>query len=236
MDDIFDKEKEVVIEAETLLDEKKFNSIEDEACYRELLDSYKRLLKQMRTVVRMSDIMQSKLNSLSSELEKLSQIDGMTGLYNRRYFNEIYQKEWNKALAAETSMGVLMIDIDHFKKYNDTYGHLAGDICLQKIAGAIDQAIKDINAFAGRFGGEEFIVLLPDFNSVQCADAAKNIMKNIADLKIPSAGRICSECVSVSIGIGIMVPIEDVRPDTVINLADQALYRAKDDGRNCVRL
>lgn len=236
MDDIFEKEKEVVTEAESLLKTKKFDSMNDEARYRDLLNSYKRMLKQMRTLVKMSDIMQSKLNSLSGELEKLSQIDGLTGLYNRRFFNEIYQREWQKALDSKTPIGVLMIDIDYFKKYNDTFGHLAGDVCLCKIADAIEETIKAENAFSARFGGEEFIVLLPESDSAKCSDVAKKIMKSIYSLKIPSAERICSDRVSVSIGIGTMIPSEAVRPDTLINHADQALYRAKDDGRSCWRM
>ncbi|MEL7657817.1 MAG: GGDEF domain-containing protein, partial [Bacillota bacterium] len=124
--------------------------------------------------------MQSKLNSMSGELEKLSQIDGLTGLYNRRYFNEIYQKEWQNAIAAGTALGAMMIDIDYFKVYNDTFGHLAGDVCLQKIAASIETAVKEFNAYVGRFGGEEFIVLLPDSDIEKCTGIAEKIMYHIS--------------------------------------------------------
>lgn len=235
MEDIFDIEKEIIHEAENLLQEKKLTTSEDEESYKKLLDAYKRLLKQMRTMVRMSDIMQLKLNTMSSELEKLSQIDGLTGLYNRRFFNEIYQKEWQGALASGKSLGAMMIDIDYFKVYNDTYGHLVGDGCLQKISSSIGQAVKDCNAFVGRFGGEEFIVLLPDTNSEQCTELAQIIMNHISQLGIASAIKNTDGNVTVSIGIGLLIPTQEMKPEILVNLADQALYRAKKDGRNCYR-
>jgi diguanylate cyclase (GGDEF)-like protein len=183
----------------------------------------------------MSDIMQSKLNTMSGELEKLSQIDGLTGLYNRRYFNEIYQREWKNAIAAGTLLGSMMIDIDYFKVYNDTFGHLAGDVCLQKIAEAIEQTVKDENIHVGRFGGEEFILLLPGADTETCSGIAQRIMEGIAGLNIPGAVKTLDGNVTVSIGIGVVSPTEDARPESLVNEADQALYHAKKDGRNCWR-
>jgi diguanylate cyclase (GGDEF)-like protein len=236
MEDIFDLEKEVILEAESSLQLKSFSSEEDEERYKKLLKAYKRLLKQMKTMVKMSDIMQSKLNSMSGELEKLSQIDGLTGLYNRRFFNEIYLKEWKNAIATGTKLGAMMIDIDYFKVYNDTYGHLAGDVCLQKIAASIGQTVKDLNVYVGRFGGEEFILLLPCTDAERCSDIAQKIMEDIAELSIPSAVKTVGGNVTVSIGIGLVAPSEETKPESLVNAADQALYRAKKDGRNCWRV
>lgn len=236
MEDIFELEKEVICEAENLLQGNKFTSEEDEERYRKLLNEYRRLLKQMRTMVRMADIMQSKLNSMSGELEKLSQIDGLTGLYNRRYFNEVYQREWKNAAAAGTLLGAMMIDIDYFKIYNDTFGHLAGDDCLQKISDAIKHAVNGMNISVGRFGGEEFILLLPETDPEQCAVVAQKILEEIMALGIPSAIRNDEGKVTVSIGIGIVTPTEDAKPESLVNIADQALYRAKKEGRNCWRI
>jgi diguanylate cyclase (GGDEF)-like protein len=236
MEDIFELEYEVIHEAEILLQAKEFSSEKDEERYILLLNAYKRLLKQMRTLVRMSDIMQSKLNTMSGELEKLSQIDGLTGLYNRRFFNEIYQREWKNAAAAGTVLGAMMIDIDYFKVFNDTFGHLAGDVCLQKIAGVIDKTVKDLDVYVGRFGGEEFILLLPGTDAVQCSCIAQKIMESIADLHIPGAVKTLDGNVTVSIGIGLISPAEDTRPESLVNEADQALYHAKKDGRNCWRI
>ncbi len=235
MEDIFELEDKVILEAEDYIETKEFASAEDEDRYEKLLQAYKRLLRQMRTMVRMSDIMQSKLNTMSGELEKLSQIDGLTGLYNRRYFNEIYQKEWRKAITDGTELGTLMIDIDYFKVYNDTFGHLAGDLCLQKIAKSIEESILDSNAFVARFGGEEFILLLPNTNLAQCTGLAQKIMDQLTLLNIPGAIKTTDGKVTISIGIGLMKPTEETKLETLINIADQALYRAKKDGRNCWR-
>lgn len=235
MEDIFEFEDNVILEAEGYIQTKEFASSEDEVRYEKLLHEYKRLLRQMRTMVRMSDIMQSKLNTMSGELEMLSQIDGLTGLYNRRFFNELYQKEWRKAITEGTELGTLMIDIDYFKVYNDTFGHLAGDVCLQKIAKSIEETIKDSNAFVARFGGEEFILLLPDTNLEQCSGLAQKIMDQLALLNIPGAIKTTDGKVTVSIGIGLMKPTEEAKLETLINVADQALYRAKKEGRNCWR-
>lgn len=236
MEDIFESEHCVILEAEALIQAKEFSSAEDEERYRKLLSAYKRLLKQMRTMVRMSDIMQSKLNTMSGELEKLSQIDGLTGLYNRRYFNEIYQKEWRNAIDEGTELGVLMIDIDYFKVYNDTFGHLAGDFCLQKIANSIEETVKDSDIFVARFGGEEFILLLSNTDLEKCTGIAQQIMDDLAALNIPGAIKTSDGMVTVSIGIGLMKPTMDTKLETLVNVADQALYRAKKDGRNCWRI
>jgi len=235
MEDIFESEKSVILEADKLLQTNSFDSSRDEEHYKDLLGEYKKMLRQMRTMVKMSDIMQSKLNMMSGELEKLSQIDGLTGLFNRRYFNEIYQREWKAAVARGTSLGILMIDIDYFKVYNDTFGHLAGDVCLRKIAGAIEESLKDSGAYVGRFGGEEFIVLVPDAEQEKCAAAAAKIMEQVSQLAIPGAVKTTDGYVTVSIGIGVTFPKEEMKLECLVNAADQALYRAKKEGRNCWR-
>jgi diguanylate cyclase (GGDEF)-like protein len=234
MEDIFDRETEIIVEADNLLEANSFSTAVDRKHYGNLLIAYKRLLKQMRTMVRMSDIMQSKLSSMSGELERLSQIDGLTGLYNRRFINEIYRREWKNAMEHHIPLGVLMIDIDYFKKYNDTFGHLEGDACLQKIAGTIEETVRDAGAYTGRFGGEEFIVLMKGADLHQCTQAADRIIGNVSSLEIscmPSDYHV-----SVSVGIGRLIPTEDMNPESLINTADQALYCAKSDGRNCFRL
>ncbi|MBR0597405.1 GGDEF domain-containing protein [Sinanaerobacter chloroacetimidivorans] len=235
MEDIFEKEGEVIVEAENLLQSKVFSSFADEDLYRKLLAQYKRLLRQMRTMVKMSDIMQSKLNSMSGELEQLSQIDGLTGLYNRRFFNETYQKEWNKAVESQSTLGILMIDIDHFKKYNDSYGHLQGDKCLQIIASTIEDTVKGPNTFVARFGGEEFVVLLLDTNVKECTENAERVLTNIEQLNIVNKIDSIDCIVSVSIGIGYTTPDAEMKMESLLNVADQALYRAKKDGRRCYR-
>lgn len=234
MEDIFDRETEIIVEADNLLEANSFSTAVDRKHYGNLLDAYKRLLKQMRTMVRMSDIMQSKLNSMSGELERLSQIDYLTGLYNRRFINEIYRREWKNAMEHCIPLGVLMIDIDYFKKYNDTFGHLEGDACLQRIAGAIEETVRETGAYTGRFGGEEFIVLMKGVDLSQCTQAAGQIIENVSSLEVPCMS--VDYRVSVSVGIGQLIPEAEMNPESLINTADKALYRAKAEGRNCFRL
>lgn len=234
MEDIFEKEGKVIAEAELLIHSGVFRSAEDEEHYGMLLLEYKKMLRQMKMMVRMSDIMQSKLNSLTGDLEKLSRIDGLTGLYNRRFFNETYLKEWNKAAESRTPLGLLMIDIDYFKRYNDTYGHLEGDQCLQKIADAIGKAVSGQDFFTARFGGEEFIVLLLNQSFEDCVGYAEKILDKVDELKIPN-GLEQGGYVTISIGIGYLIPEAEQKSEVLINQADQALYRAKKDGRHCCR-
>ena len=234
MDDIFEKEERIITEAEKVLVSKGFTSTTEEL-YRKLLDEYKKLLKQVRSVVKMSDMMQGKLNSMASELEKLSNIDELTNLYNRRFFNDEYQKEWNNALRSQSSLGMLIIDIDYFKKYNDTYGHLQGDRCLQEIANTIKRVVKRPRDFVARFGGEEFVVLLPDTDSNGCVWIAEKVLASIRALNISNSLEISSDKVSVSIGLGVVIPNVDMELETLLQIADKALYCAKKDGRDCFR-
>lgn len=235
MEDIFSKEKEIITEAEKLL---KSDVMPETACadyYGALLDEYRKLLKQMRTMVKMSDIMQKKLNSLTGEMERLSIIDELTNLYNRRFFNETYQKQWDNAARLQTHLGVLMVDIDYFKKYNDAYGHLQGDICLQKIAATIQKSVERPIDFVFRYGGEEFIVLLPDTNLNGCACVAERIRANVESLDFSLTVETSARKVTVSVGIASRVPDTKMNPEALVRLADEALYQAKEDGRNCFR-
>lgn len=234
MEDLFAHEEEVIKEAKRVLAAAEFDSPADAARYERLLDEYRKLLKQIRTMVKMSDKVQWKLSSLSNDLEVLSNADELTGLYNRRFFNEVYQKEWDNALGLQIPLGMLMIDIDYFKKYNDTYGHLQGDLCLKEIAAAIRKAAKRSHDFVARFGGEEFVVLLPETTSGGCVSVAGEILANVASLNAPSDGRLSGKC-SVSIGVSSLIPNKAVEPEALLKAADEALYRAKDSGRNCCR-
>jgi len=129
MDNIFSREEQIISRAEALLGANSFQSAKDASNYRVLLDEYKILLRQMMKIVKMADKTQLDLKIVSEKLDRLSHIDVLTGLYNRRYFNEPYVKEWNSAVRSQKELAIIMIDIDYFKKYNDTYGHLQGDEC-----------------------------------------------------------------------------------------------------------
>lgn len=232
MDSIFEGEAQVISKGESLLASPDSLDTLPAVFYRELLDEYRKLLKQICRMVRMSDLMQSELNRLSRKLEQMSTIDALTELYNRRFFNGYFQKEWDSAIRTETALSVLMIDVDFFKKYNDRYGHLMGDKCLHSIAGVLKQAIKRPRDTLARYGGEEFVVLLPETDGAGAITVAENLLENVRSLAIPHAKSPDIGIISVSIGIAVGHPTPEDTPGKLLNSADEALYRAKSAGRD----
>ncbi len=174
-----------------------------------------------------------KLDAANQELKRISSMDGLTGVANRRYFDETISVEWRRARRHSNSLAVLMCDVDYFKLYNDTYGHLAGDECLRKIATTIRQNTERPSDLVARYGGEEFAVVLPETTIGGALMVAEKIRNAIHELNIPHASAP-SEQVTISIGIASAAPGFDNPPDDLVNAADQALYRAKDEGRDRV--
>lgn len=236
MENIFFKEEQVINEAERLLELNKIDTESDELVYKDLLEEYKKLLKQMMMLIKISDLNQSELNTLSKRFEINSTIDYLTGLYNRRYFNEIFQKEWFSALRSNSFLAVVMIDIDLFKNYNDIYGHLQGDTCLKLVAEAIKKAAVRPRDVAARFGGEEFVLLLPETDIEGGKYIAGRIIDNIDKLNLEHIGSHVSKKVTVSLGVSAAIPQKKDSPNNFLNTSDVALYRAKAEGRNCYRV
>jgi diguanylate cyclase (GGDEF) domain len=232
---LFFKEDEVCKEAERLLLEDIFSSTVDSEHYRVLFKEYKKLLKQMRRMVKMSDLMQNELKILSHKLELMSSIDSLTGLYNRRYFNEVYQKEWLSASRSQVSLAALMLDIDNFKKYNDTYGHLRGDKCLQAVAEAVRKAVKRPRDMVARYGGEEFVIILAETDARGALFIAEQAQTNVRELEIEHSSSSI-KIVSISIGVAAMIPYHKNHPEELLNMADEALYQSKAKGRNSISL
>ncbi|NOU92078.1 PAS domain S-box protein [Paenibacillus sp. LMG 31456] len=164
--------------------------------------------------------------------KKLSMIDGLTGIANRRYFEESYQLIWEQALQQAKDVSVLLLDIDFFKIYNDTYGHQGGDICLKQVASALDQLAIAHGYFAARYGGEEFVCILPHTGEAPAHEFAAKVRRVIEDLAIPHAASTVSGHVTMSIGIAAWVPKSSIDRNELIEQADQALYKAKMNGRN----
>ncbi|MBS7543472.1 diguanylate cyclase [Ancylobacter oerskovii] len=170
---------------------------------------------------------QRQLMQANLELERLTRIDGLTGLGNRRYFDEYMLAEWRRAVRGELSLSVLMIDVDRFKDYNDTYGHLAGDEVLRRVAHAIRGGASRPGDLAARFGGEEFVVVLLNSGAEEARVAAERLVQSVRDLGIPHGeGRV-----TVSVGAASMRPRGDT-PDAIITEADLALFRAKATGKD----
>jgi len=175
-----------------------------------------------------------KLERANVLLERLSNSDGLTGIPNRRYFDYMFKKLLASGTRLAIPISLLMMDIDNFKLYNDTYGHLAGDDCLKLISGAIHDTIKRESDFIARYGGEEFAIVLFGVESDMAANLAENIREHVFGLKIPHSASTVSDWVSVSIGVISCIPEPSVTPVKMIDLADKALYEAKSHGKNKV--
>lgn len=168
------------------------------------------------------------------KLRLLSSTDGLTGLTNRRVFDEALDTEWRRARRLGYTLTVIMADIDNFKKYNDTYGHVEGDECLKKVAQTLKSSLHRAGDQAARFGGEEFTLLLPMAKEAQAAKIADDMRKRIEALKIPHKLNGPSGVVTISMGVASLVPVGELAPKDLLTMADRALYRAKELGRNRV--
>lgn len=235
MMNIFAKEEQVVAQAEKLLESVPFINSQCAKEYGSLLNEYKSLLKQMTSVVRLADMTQLELRNMSQRLEIASQTDSLTGLHNRRSFNVAFHREWNSAMRMSTTLSILMIDIDHFKRFNDTYGHLQGDECLVTVAKEISQSVKRPRDFAARFGGDEFVLLLPETDATGAGRVAQTLLEGIRQRSVTHSNSPTHETVTLSIGIATVVPHKGLEKDDFLNMADKALYSAK-DGRDCYRV
>lgn len=168
-------------------------------------------------------------------LQQLFCLDGLTGLANRRHFDQFMNSQWEKALGKASSLSLIMIDIDFFKGYNDTYGHLSGDDCLRKVAAALKEGIKGEESLVARYGGEEFTVILPDACLDEAKALAEKLRARVQSLGIKHAKSPIGGVVTVSLGVATIFPSSKLVPDNLIAGADQALYQAKNEGRNCIR-
>jgi diguanylate cyclase (GGDEF)-like protein len=167
------------------------------------------------------------------DLERLAQFDELTGLANRRYFNRQLAQTFNQAQRHQRPLSVVMVDVDHFKKYNDRYGHVEGDNCLRAVAGALRSATQRPADFIARYGGEEFIFLLPDTDAAGAAVVAEAARAAVARLQLPHAESELGQ-VSVSLGAAAIVPEVEDKAEALVTQADEALYDAKRQGRNRV--
>lgn len=171
---------------------------------------------------------------LEDRLRELSATDGLTLLANRRSFDEALEREWHLATRHGEPVSLIMIDIDHFKPYNDLYGHGAGDRCLQQVATAIAAGVRREGALVARYGGEEFAVILPRTDTAAAQEVAESLRRRVESLGIAHAGNPDGSRVTVSMGISTRTPPQTADFEDLMQSADQALYRAKEGGRNGV--
>ena len=168
-------------------------------------------------------------------LENLSTLDGLTGVPNRRTFDERLQMEWRRAMRDSTSLALLIMDIDHFKAFNDNYGHQAGDDCLKLVAKTLAAAMRRPGDFFARYGGEEFTCILPQTDLSGVRHMADKMLSCIDSLQVPHRYSSAGDHVTISIGGACIYPIAPARIDMLIEAADKCLYEAKKEGRNCIR-
>ncbi|MET0106974.1 MAG: diguanylate cyclase [Sedimenticola sp.] len=166
------------------------------------------------------------------QLEHMTQVDGLTGIYNRRFFDARLHEELRRSIRNRNTIAVMMADVDHFKLYNDHYGHLAGDECLKRVADIINMSMRRPADLCARYGGEEFSIVLPDITYEGAITVAERICQQISDSGISHEASPVMPHVTISIGTCILQPEQGTQPETLINHADKALYQAKQDGRN----
>lgn len=186
---------------------------------------------------------ESQMQKLVKQLEierNLAQLnsitDSLTGLANRRYLDEVLNTEFYRLKRSGSTLSLIMLDIDYFKNFNDSYGHLAGDECLRMIANELKKVVGRVSDIVARYGGEEFILILPETNENGAKVLGEKVMKGIEALAIPHSGSDVAKYVTVSIGIATVYPAELASPEQALQLVDEALYCAKERGRNrCVQ-
>jgi diguanylate cyclase (GGDEF)-like protein len=186
------------------------------------------------------------LSQANEQLQKISRSDVLTGLYNRRHFHDYLANAWQRAEISKEPVAVLMMDVDHFKPFNDHYGHQAGDECLKQVAMALEDNLRRPGDMVARYGGEEFVAVLPNTGPREALQAAARVRRGVEQLMMRHEYSDAARVVTISIGIGVgssdtlstLMPHNDQLggAERLLACADQALYEAKNAGRNCVKL
>ncbi|ERT06175.1 diguanylate cyclase domain protein [Lyngbya aestuarii BL J] len=176
--------------------------------------------------------LKQELQRANLELELLANLDGLTQIANRRHFDYRLQQEWQRMQRLQLPLSLILCDVDYFKRYNDCYGHLAGDDCLVQIAHILYQSIQRAADVVARYGGEEFAIILPYTDTQGAISVAERIHTRVLQQQIPHADSQISPIVTISLGVSSLIPTSTDSPQSLIQLADEALYQAKQSGRN----
>lgn len=239
---IFSRETQVIENAESIAGNEDFSQNQLLEPYLDLLNEYKKLFRQTKRLVKMSDRMQQSLNELNAELQshkeilsQMSYLDGLTSIANRRRFNEYLEDEWQRHCRSKLYLTLIILDLDYFKQFNDHYGHGAGDECLIKVAQTIRKSVKRSVDLVARFGGEEFVILLPQTELSGALQVASDVQSNILKLAITHEYSAIAPIVTVSMGVAAMIPENNTTSQELVEAADRQLYEAKDAGRNQIK-
>jgi diguanylate cyclase (GGDEF)-like protein len=194
----------------------------------------RRLLNRQRELEQEVAVRTAQLAAANEELQRLTKVDTLTGTASRRHLYELLETEWRRGRRVGDPVSLLMADIDLFKAYNDTFGHPAGDECLQRVAATLRGSLRRPSDVVGRYGGEEFLVVLPATGEEGARQVAEAMRSGVEALAIPAADTRISPVVTLSVGVATAVPDEDSLATDLVEEADRALYRAKQSGRNRV--
>jgi diguanylate cyclase (GGDEF)-like protein len=175
------------------------------------------------------------LEEANEKLLRLSSLDGLTEVANRRAFDEFLSRAWRYAVRRSAPLSLVLVDIDHFKEYNDTHGHQRGDDCLKQVAQTLSHALQRPTDLVARYGGEEFAVVLPDTDTRGAAVVAETLRARVEQLRVAHADSSLDERVTISLGVATTTPTLQTAPQSLVAAADRALYQAKHEGRNRVR-
>ena len=175
---------------------------------------------------------EEQLLTLQKQLEEYSYKDGLTGVANRRMFDSVLATEWANAQRTLQPLSLILLDIDHFKQFNDHYGHLQGDDCLKSVGQALSRAASRPRDFVGRFGGEEFVLVLPETDEAAARHIAERCRQQVRQQRIPHERSAVSSLLTISLGVGTLVPGAHDRPLDFLNSIDKLLYQAKQRGRD----
>ncbi|NEO27533.1 MAG: diguanylate cyclase [Kamptonema sp. SIO4C4] len=197
----------------------------------ETIELLQKLTVQLAIAIQQSHLY-LRLAQANRELQRLVSIDGLTQISNRRHFDSYLDQEWQRLLREQQPISLILCDIDHFKPYNDYYGHLQGDECLRQIAQTLSQESKRPADFVARYGGEEFAIILPNTTLAGAIHLAEMLRQRIEQLAIPHDASPIASVVTISLGVATLIPQSHESPETLIQEADQALYVAKTQ-RNC---
>ena len=171
------------------------------------------------------------LENSNRQLMQQSSMDELTGLANRRRFDEALANEWQRAARSSLPLSLLMVDIDHFKQFNDNYGHVAGDECLRRVAEVLNHCVRRAGEIVARYGGEEFVLLLPGANMAHACETAEKCLQLMQNEAVPHVASVTCSQVTFSIGVASLMPDVTLEPNTLVNAADTAMYRAKSNER-----
>jgi diguanylate cyclase (GGDEF)-like protein len=193
-------------------------------------------IRAMQRIIQMRQsllVLTRKLDMANQELKRLTSLDGLTSIANRRHFDEVMLREWRRAMRQGEELSILMCDIDFFKAYNDTYGHQSGDECLRKVAQALVGAMDRGGDLLARYGGEEFVAVLPGTTLSGASFVAAQMRQAVNKLALPHTGSPYGH-ITASFGVASGVAMPETEPQDILGAADRALYKAKNAGRNRV--